>query len=289
MTTAGGSRGERILVVGAGLTAVAAAYLWFAPFVVPARDGLPFGCGSPAHPNLRGVAGQVCGPALDGRRTATAAVAVLTGVLVVLAVAAASRLGARMRRRGTLAGFCLGAALGLGAVTAAVVVLLAPLQARSADGTTVVGCGSPLMPSTDGFAQGLCADLPANRLAAGIALAGAGLVLLLAVGWAVAPAAVPVADGDADADADVDADPDAAGAGVAVDAGVGVDADVDRAPGIEEPAEPVRLLPPDPVDAGEPVDAAVDVIDVDAVARDGDAPAAPSAPDDVAHAPAGSP
>jgi hypothetical protein len=269
MTTAGGSRGERILVVAAGLTAVAAAYLWFAPFVVPARDGLPFGCGSPAHPNLRGVAGQVCGPALDGRRTATAAVAVLTGVLVVLAVAAASRLGARMRRRGTLVGFCLGAALGLGAVTAAVVVLLAPLQARSADGATVVGCGSPLKPSADGFAQGLCADLPANRLAAGIALAGAGLVLLLAVGWAVAPAAVGVSDVDAEADVDV--------------------IDVDRASGIEEPAEPARLLPPDPVDAGEPVDAAVDVIDVDAVAADGDAPAAHSAPDDAAHAPAGSP
>lgn len=274
MTTAGGSRGERILVVAAGLTAVAAAYLWFAPFVVPARDGLPFGCGSPAHPNLRGVAGQVCGPALDGRRTATAAVAVLTGVLVVLAVAAASRLGARMRRRGTLVGFCLGAALGLGAVTAAVVVLLAPLQARSADGTTVVGCGSPLMPSADGFAQGLCADLPANRLAAGIALAGAGLVLLLAVGWAVAPAAVPVADVDAEAGVDADADGDV---------------DVHRASGIEEPAEPARLLPPDPVDAGEPVDAAGDVIDVDAVAADGDAPPAHSAPDDAAHAPAGSP
>jgi len=288
MTTAGGSRGERILVVAAGLTAVAAAYLWFAPFVVPARDGLPFGCGSPAHPNLRGVAGQVCGPALDGRRTATAAVAVLTGVLVVLAVAAASRLGARMRRRGTLVGFCLGAALGLGAVTAAVVVLLAPLQARSADGTTVVGCGSPLKPSADGFAQGLCADLPANRLAAGIALAGAGLVLLLAVGWAVAPAAVGVSD--VDAEADVDADPDAADAGVDVDAGADADViDVDRASGIEEPAEPARLLPPDPVDAGEPVDAAVDVIDVDAVAADGDAPAAHSAPDDAAHAPAGSP
>ena len=166
---------QRVSALVAALGVLVAAYAWLSPLTVPANRGLPFGCGAPFRPNDVGLAGQVCGAALDGRRSvavaalAVALLAVLVAVLLQLAGSGA------VARSVTRLGVGLLAAAPLGA--AAAVLLLAPLQVRSADGATVVSCGRAVAPTVDPFAAGLCADVPGETRGQGLALAGAAVLL----------------------------------------------------------------------------------------------------------------
>ncbi len=163
---------QRAAVLASALLAAAAGYAWLAPFVVPGRLGLPFGCGSPAHPNVRGFPGRFCSAETDVRSLATL---VLLVAAVVCALLAAALPG--MPRRARLYAAVLGLLCAVPLLVAATITLLMPLEARSIDGTPPVSCGRAIQPATDRLARGLCADLPRSRLAAGVALAVGGLIL----------------------------------------------------------------------------------------------------------------
>lgn len=192
--------GPRLAAVAAVGAVVVAGYLWLGQVVVPGGGGLPFGCGSPSYPNRAGLARSVCDPALDGRRSSAVVAICLAVALLVLARAADV-----LVRRGKRDVLALPVAVGASLVATGVAVLVQPLQARSADGTTVVRCGSALMRTGDSFAAGLCADLPDSRLALAVALGTGGLVALVGGLWAAAAHRPPVLPADAAAAQDAGA------------------------------------------------------------------------------------
>lgn len=167
---------QRIAVVVAGAAALVAAYLWFAPITVPASQGLPFGCGSPAHPNDQQLGGVVCGAGLGAAR-ALAGVAFAVAVVAVVVVLLLRPLGHRPRSAPIALGVLLAAPL----LGAAVLRLLTTAEIRSSDGSVVLDCGSAVRPVTDAFARGICADVPGSRLAAGLALAAGAVLVAVAV------------------------------------------------------------------------------------------------------------
>jgi len=166
---------RRIGVVVAAASALVAAYLWFAPTTVPANRGLPFGCGSPAHPNDQQLGAVLCGTTIGAQRTA-AAVALAVAVLAVLVV-----LALRPPASHRFAPVALGVLAGLPLLGASLVQLIADVEVRSSDGANVFSCGSAVRPVGDVFARGICADVPGSRLAAGIALAVGGVLAIVAV------------------------------------------------------------------------------------------------------------
>jgi hypothetical protein len=187
---AGAGPVQRLAALVAALGALVAAYTWLSPLTVPANRGLPFGCGAPFRPNDVGLAGQVCSAGLDGRRSAAVAalVVALVGVLVaVLLQLATGAVGRSLTRLG------LGLLVAAPLAAAAAVVLLSPLQVRSADGATVVSCGRAAAPTVDPFAAGLCADVPGETRGQGLALAGAAVLLGIGVPVVASARARPVA------------------------------------------------------------------------------------------------
>ena len=175
---------QRVGAVVAGAAALVAAYVWFAPLTVPANRGLPFGCGSPAHPNDQQLGGVVCGVTIGAHR-ATAATAFAVAVAAALVVLALRPLA---RRRGAAAP-ALGLLAAVPLVGAGLLWLLTPTEIRSDDGTMVLGCGSAVRPVTDAFAAGFCADVPGSRLATGLALVGAAVLAGVGVPFVWRPGA----------------------------------------------------------------------------------------------------
>ena len=175
---------QRIGAVVAAAAVLVTAYLWFAPMTVPANRGLPFGCGSPAHPNDQQLGGVVCGTTI-GTHRAAAALAFAVAVLAVAVVVTLRPLG----RRRWSAPVALGVLLGAPLLAAAVLQLTSEVEVRSSDGASVFNCGSALQPVQEAFARGICADVPGSRLAAGIALALGGLLVVAAVPFLWRPAA----------------------------------------------------------------------------------------------------
>lgn len=172
---AGGRPVQRAALLLAALGLLTAAYAWLTPITVPANRGLPFGCGAPFRPNDIGLAGQVCGAALDGRRSV--AVAALAVALVGLLVAVLLQLTGSGAVARSVTRLGLGLLVASPLAAGAVVVLLAPLEVRSADGATVVSCGRAVTPTVDPFAAGLCADVPGEHRGTGLLLAGAAALL----------------------------------------------------------------------------------------------------------------
>ncbi len=170
------SRVQRLAVVVAAGAVLTALYAWFAPLTVPANRGLPFGCGSPSHPNDQPIARAVCTAALDTSRS-TAIAALLVAVLAVVLAVALRVLAPRWGDSDRPQALVLGVLGALPLLAAAAITLSTVAEARSADGDTVVGCGTALRPVTDAFAKGLCSDIPGARLAAGLGLAGAAVLV----------------------------------------------------------------------------------------------------------------
>jgi hypothetical protein len=167
---------QRIGVVVAGAATLVATYVWFAPTTVPANRGLPFGCGSPAHPNDQELGGVVCGACITASR-ATAAVALAVAVVAVGVVLALRPLA----RRAWSAPVGLGVLAAVPLLGAAGLRLFTAVEVRSSDGQVVLSCGSAVHPVGDAFARGICADVPGARLAAGLALAAGALLAAVGV------------------------------------------------------------------------------------------------------------
>jgi len=168
-------RGRRAGVLLTALLAVATADTWLTPFVAPGDRGVPFGCGSLAHPQGATLARAVCAGQSDGQ------VVRLVALLVAMAVAgAASRW--LVHRADVLAGVLAAVPV----LVVGTVLLLSPVAVHGSEGQPIA-CGRPVAPTGDRLAQGLCADEPAHRLGVGIGLVVAGLVLAAGVPWAAAP------------------------------------------------------------------------------------------------------
>lgn len=143
---------------------------WLRPVNVPGRNFQPFGCGTAASPMPGQLAETVCHDAVSSARMLALALVAGSAVLLAVGELLLSRIGGWGSRVAVAASAALPVlALGVGR-------LLAPVTAYGADGTNVP-CGSPLAPTTNPLAQGICATLPQAHLVDAATLIGASVIL----------------------------------------------------------------------------------------------------------------
>ena len=157
-------RAQRLARVVAVAMLAAAVLAWLRPVVVPGRNFQPFGCGTAASPMAGQLAESVCADAVAGWRLL--ALCLLVAAAVVLAVG--EGLGPRLGRWASAV--VVGASLGAPLVALGVWRALAPVTAYGADGSRAP-CGTPVSPTVDPLAAGICASLPRSHLVDGV---GAG-------------------------------------------------------------------------------------------------------------------
>jgi hypothetical protein len=152
---------------------VAGLVVWLRPVNVPGRNFQPFGCGTAASPMAGQLAETVCHDAISSARVLSLALVAGAAVLLAVGELVLPRLGQWSTRVAVAASAALPLlALGVGR-------LLAPVTAYGADGTNVP-CGTPLAPTTNPLAQGICATLPQAELVDAASLIAAAV--LIAVG-----------------------------------------------------------------------------------------------------------
>lgn len=147
---------------------------WLRPVNVPGRNFQPFGCGTAASPMPGQLAETVCRDAISTSRVL--ALCLVAGAALLLAVG--ELLLARVGEWGSRVAVAAAAAVPVLAV--GVARLLAPVTAYGADGTNVP-CGTPLSPTTNPLAKGICATLPQAHLVDGATLVGAAVLIAVGV------------------------------------------------------------------------------------------------------------
>lgn len=154
----------------------AAVFVWLRPVDVPGRNFQPFGCGTPASPMAGQLAETVCGDALASLRLLALALLVAAAVVLAVGEAVVPRAGAWSVTAG------VGASVAAPLLALAGWRLLAPVTAYGADGGRAA-CGTPIRPTAEPLAAGICASLPQQGLADALGLALAAVVALVGVGY----------------------------------------------------------------------------------------------------------
>lgn len=147
---------------------------WLRPVNVPGRNFQPFGCGTAASPMAGQLAETVCHDAISSARVL--ALSLVAGAALLLAVGELllARVGPWASR------VAVAAAAAVPVLAVGVARLLAPVTAYGADGTNVP-CGTPLSPTTNPLAKGICATLPQAHLVDAASLLGAAVLIAVGV------------------------------------------------------------------------------------------------------------
>jgi hypothetical protein len=167
---------QRLTRVVAVALLAAGVFVWLRPVDVPGQNFQPFGCGTPASPMAGQLAEAVCADALAGWRILALCLVVAAAVVLAVGEVVVPRAGAWSAAAG------VGAVLGVPLLALAAWRVTAPVTAYGADGGRA-GCGTPLHPTTDPLAAGICASLPQEALSGGVGLALAGLIAVLGAGY----------------------------------------------------------------------------------------------------------
>jgi hypothetical protein len=161
----------RVVATGLFLAGLVA---WLRPINVPGRNGQPFGCGTGASPMAGQLADTVCRDAVSTARVLALSLVVTAAVLLAVGEALLPRVGAWAGR------VAVAASVALPLVALGGWRLLSPVTAYGTDGTNVP-CGTPLSPTTNPLAHGICATLPQAHLVDAASLLGAALLVAVGV------------------------------------------------------------------------------------------------------------
>ena len=165
---------HRYLRAATALVALLALALWLRPLNVVGQNLVPFGCGSAASIVGGELAAYVCAAEVRGARVTVGCLLVAAAVLLVISELVLPQ----TRVDGWVRGVALMVPLALPLLAFSVAALITTVAAVAADGT-LIQCGTAVAPATDDIAAAMCADLPEQRRADGIAGALSALALLM--------------------------------------------------------------------------------------------------------------